>query len=132
MKFVLLFLHVVSLLFTGGSSVYAGNQPAAVAYTLIEKEGQASVVVIDQDIPLMNSGTHSGSEKHYFINDGAEDEQVNNETPQKSRLPLVCNLRNNVLSYPSGVNYYRKSFITPPSFTGQVTQKYIVQRVLRI
>jgi hypothetical protein len=135
MRVALIFVYLCFLLLRGNTCVYADTGHAGTPKMLaqhVDKKEHFSSIDPSQDSPVIKN-IDSGIEAEYLISDDdVEEEDANDFSAPKYRLPVRNHPIHDYPSYPSILNYLCNCFKVTPSFFGQISDKYILQGVLRI
>lgn len=127
MRVVVFFLVCVGFLLLGGNDhIYAGTHYVPIQH--IEKAQQVKFSNTHQNFAVIKAvGLHD--EVEYLISDDVEDEDSNYVVARKCRLLVKPYL---TLAYPWSANTLCNSCKDHLYFCGHLSNRYIVQRVLRI
>lgn len=131
MRVVTFFMCLCFLLLKGDTSAYAGtyhNDHYCAITQHIEEIQQVNLDNTDQ-YRFVLVDPDRGIELEYTFSDDIEDEDPNNYPGGRYRIPARSHP---VYSYTFVLNHSGNNFKTRPFFFGQVSDKCILQRVLRI
>jgi hypothetical protein len=129
MRIAVFLVYMCCLLLGAGKAAY----PAA-SYSFPNSGLHAAAAFLAKDKiaavnPDLINDTDPCTEKEYFISDDAEEEDASNFVAGKAR---ISSRHYSPLSYRSILNYLHNCFSAPPFFYNRVSDKYILQGVLRI
>ena len=130
MRIIIFLLHLCFLLLTGDSYTHAATHRDGISYTLAKHIGENINAVPDRYL-TPDAGTDT--EITYIVGDDVEEEDSDNFPASKDKLSAARHpVYTYTPSYPGILNYLCNSCIVPRPFFGQVADKCILQRVLRI
>lgn len=134
MRVALFFVCLCFLLLKVDSSLYAGMQHYSIGYTSArhpQKANEVKLVSASKDCAVItDAGVDTKME--YLISDDVEDEDTNDFSSPKDRLPARSHAVYSCPVYPAVLKYHRKYYKAPPSFFGQISDKCILHSVFRL
>lgn len=101
---------------------------ASVTHLNIKKTQQSEFESVTQGYPIIKDASAHTNEEYLVIND-SEVEDTNTLLARKCRLLAECYLTPSGLSL---LSYFHSRFTVSQPFCGHLSDKYILQRVLRI
>lgn len=135
MRVVLFFMCLCFLLLQGDAPVFAGSYHSENSYAVKQptENKQPVILIAAGKAHAAITDPNLDTELEYFIGDDKiEDEDSNDFSAQKDRLPARSHLVNTYPSYPAILNYRCNCFKAPPFFFRPVTDKCILLSILRI
>ncbi|WP_346316553.1 hypothetical protein [Chitinophaga sp. YIM B06452] len=131
MRVVLFFVCLFSLLLGRGVAAFAGVHHHSAHYSIASRADNTRHAkfpnIHRHRTKVRETDVEKGTEQ--LITEKVEDEDTSSSSARKYKLLARCFL---ALSSPSILSYLHNRFKTPPPFAVQLSDKYIVQRTLRI
>ena len=132
MRVVIFLIYLCSLVLRGYDYIYinAHHNPYYTPIQHSDKRPQAKFANINQDDSAVRDAG-ANEEEEYLISDDRDDEDANNELARKYKLLVSRYLTPSYTLILSSL-YTNNSFKDRLSFGNLLSNKYIIQRVLRI
>ncbi|ACU62788.1 hypothetical protein [Chitinophaga pinensis] len=133
MRVAIIFVYLCILLLKGNESSFARAYQNDGSYTLsIQEQDQQQdngrFTTTNEDCSVVRD-TRPIMEDEYIISEEVEDEDPNNYFSPK--VKLLAKSRD-AYAYQTSLRYLRRYFKAPPTFSDQISYKYLTQRALRI
>lgn len=133
MRVAIIFVYLCIMLLKGNESSFARTYQNDGSYILSIQEADQQqdnnrFTTSSQDYSVVRD-TRPVTEDEYMISEEVEDEDPNSCFNPKFKLLAKSR---DAYAYQTSLRYLRRYFKAPPSFSDQISYKYLTQRALRI